>query len=188
MKEIIMKMKEPISTLTNLVFVVAGIPMLLTGTLAGVYTFLCMVLLCVGSWRYHQTLTSRNSGFDEVAMYWAFFALIAVEMSAYIEYQTAMALAIAASIIFTVNWRTLAVTTFVPILVFIAIILNGIAAGLVSSLYIFGILMVASIFKFTGPMILQRMNNTKVAIIIDDIFHSVWHILAAYGMYLLWYH
>jgi uncharacterized membrane protein len=180
-------MKEPLSTVSNLAFAVAGVAVALQETAVAIYAGLCLCFLCYGSWMYHKTGLSFHQRLDEIAMYWAFNSIIAFKLFALFgNAPAAILLAVTASVLMTRAWDILSSFTWVPALVIIAIVLDGLDSGWTQALYVLITFLIAVVFRTIGKRLSQRESDPKDAVRIDDLYHGIlWHPIAALAMYFI---
>lgn len=176
-------MKEPISTITNLFYGVAGVSIIIAGgTAVSAYVGACFIVLMIGSGLFHGLGTSTGQAADEMAMYFVFTALLA-HLYKYFDPTASEVLligtAFSASVMMAFLYRVL--DSFIMIPALVLLLVSGIAVtvsirwGVAIFLgYLFCII-VRTVGKWWGE-----------GSVTDDLFHGIWHIATAATMYASW--
>lgn len=176
-------MKEPISTATNLFYGIAGVAIIISGgTAVSAYVGACFIVLMIGSGLFHGLGTPTGQAADEMAMYFAFTALLA-HLYKYFDPSASETLligvAFSASVMMAFLYRVLDSFVMIPILVLLLV--SGIAAtvsirwGVAILISYMFCLMIRTVGKWWGGA-----STTQ------DLFHGAWHIATAATMYASW--
>jgi hypothetical protein len=153
-------MREPISTLTNAAYVLAGI---LVGGIYGV----ALVALGIASGGFHATQDRRWQAADECMMYVVLCCLAVLwGVPPVIGYVGALALVVA--------WQRLDSFVMVPVLTAFVLLLIGVQVPLKG----------VTLALLGGAAFAIRQLAERAGGQTEDVGHGVWHVLTATALYL----
>jgi len=163
-----MRVREPISTATNLAYGLAGAGMYYAAPNGeGLLTGIMFCLLMFGSSWYHWTVDREGAAADEVGMYAAYSTMLVVCLPVTLAAQVGAALVLLG--VAAIVWRYLDSNVAVPALVIFGIIIASpdwmwlvvLVAGFV----------LGGIFKIAATKY-KNDGNARM----HDIFHGLWHV------------
>jgi hypothetical protein len=177
-----MRMQEPLSTLSNAFYGVAGVLVIMDAlangaTLGHVYVSLSAFWLMVGSAWYHATFKNPGQSYDEMAMYTLLGSLIGVGTVALGSTgATGVAIWILAVLMGTFLWPILNSFVVVPLMTVIVILLVIANAGIGKGLVLLSI--------FLLSVMIRQIGAKYHGSLMGDIFHGMWHLGTASAMFL----
>jgi hypothetical protein len=177
-----MRIKEPLSTLSNALYGVVGVLVLMDGfanglTLAHVYVSLSAFWLMVGSAWYHATLKNPGQSYDEVAMYMLLGSLLGLGTVALGSPEVfGLTLWLLATIAAFALWDNVDSFLVVPVMAIGVALLVVAYSGIGEGLWLFSI--------FAVSVLIRQIGEKYHGSLKGELFHSVWHFGTAAAMYL----
>lgn len=167
-------MKEPVSSVTNVAYGVAGLVVLAQsgGPVAGAFAGSCL-FLAVGSGLFHRIGGRWNQALDEIAMYTVALSLVAAGVEPFIGTAPALLVWFVPAYALAVFFASPHVDShvLVPTLAGLVGLLVGIHAGPARGLVVVAVFGAAGALRFFG----ERFPGTRL----HDAVHGVWHIVTA---------
>lgn len=157
-------MREPVSTVTNLAYVLAGAYAAFSGEWLYGAT---LVFLGIASGGYHATLSGHWQAADECAMYVTLCALSTL-------YGVPVFAALLMAVALCLSWASVSSFTVVPVLVAVNVVLVGF-----QNIGMAAVLALLAVCAYAIRQYAVWRGGT-----IEDIGHGIWHVLTAAALYI----
>lgn len=173
-------MRQPVSTITNLAYLVAGLVLMRNGGPVGVVSGLAFAFLGIASGWYHWALSKKAQITDERGMYLCLTISIAAQLYAIspVAGLTGLYVAVLAGVLLSIGAERLDSYWVIPILSLGALLLHGVAVSWESALWLFLGLVGATLIR-------EGHDRSRTLRPYRDLVHGVWHMATALYLFLL---